>query len=226
MDCKHSNLLDRTPERFDLMCANLPYIPTLTLEKLPVARGEPRSALDGGARGIKVIRNLLKQAPGHISPGGLILLEIDASQGTAVTQLANRYLAGAIVRIWKDLASLDRCVEIETPYCIGHLCQRQEWLMSQAGGEYRPDTLGNEGFIHCSEPDQLVEVGNRYYKDVPDTVVLWIDPTKLESEIRWEKSGSQYYPNVYGAINFDAVVSVVEPVRDNEGTFGIVPRYK
>ena len=225
VECRQLNLLDRTPDGFDLVCANLPYIPTPTLEKLPVARSEPRSALDGGVRGIKVIRNLLKQAHGHLTPGGLLLLEIDASQGSAVTQLAVRYLAGASVCIWKDLASLDRCVEIETPFRIGHLCQRQEWLLSQARGEYHSDSLGIEGFIHCSLPNQLVEVGNRYYKDVADMVVLWIDPAKLKPEIHWEKSGSQYYPHVYGAINFDAVVSVVEPVRDNDGTFRIVPPY-
>ena len=64
------------PLTFDLICANLPYIPTETLHSLPIYRREPTLALDGGTDGLELIRRLLHIAPRWLSPDGLMLLEI------------------------------------------------------------------------------------------------------------------------------------------------------
>ena len=47
-------------------------------------------ALDGGADGLDLIRRLLLTAPACLAPGGMILLEIEASQGTAAQALARQ----------------------------------------------------------------------------------------------------------------------------------------
>ncbi len=49
--------------------------------KLPVAESEPLLALDGGLSGTEVISRLLEQARGKLTSGGLMLLEIESSQG-------------------------------------------------------------------------------------------------------------------------------------------------
>jgi release factor glutamine methyltransferase len=98
---------------FDLLCANLPYIPTGTLRRLPVTRFEPRLALDGGEDGLEQIRRLLEEAPARLSPGGLALLEIEASQGEAACALARRAFPGGSVQLIPDLAGLDRLVQVE-----------------------------------------------------------------------------------------------------------------
>ena len=54
-----SDLLSATSSKFDLICANLPYIPTTTLSQLAVAGHEPLSALDGGVDGLRLIEPLL-----------------------------------------------------------------------------------------------------------------------------------------------------------------------
>jgi release factor glutamine methyltransferase len=100
---------------FDLIMANLPYIPTETARSLPVAKHEPLLALDGGADGLALIARLLAQiaAARMARPGGLILLEIGADQGAACVALARDHLPGAAARILPDYAGLDRIVEIQ-----------------------------------------------------------------------------------------------------------------
>ena len=108
-----TNLLKSCHGPFDLVCANLPYIPTMTLSGLAVAQHEPCLALDGGEDGLSLIRELLLDAPRWLAPGGLLLLEIEASQGKSVPELANYSLPGAKIRINNDLAGNARLVSIE-----------------------------------------------------------------------------------------------------------------
>jgi release factor glutamine methyltransferase len=108
------NLLDAVGGLFDLVCANLPYIPAAELAHLPVGRFEPRLALDGGSEGLDWIATLLRDATRWLAKGGLLLLEIEASQAEAVTQLATRWLPTAQVQIIHDLQGLPRVVWAET----------------------------------------------------------------------------------------------------------------
>jgi len=98
----------------NLICANLPYIPTTTLHSLKVYGREPTLALDGGPDGLNTIRELLKQAPQHLAPTGLLLLEIDASQGIAALCLAQEAFPDANVELLPDLAGHDRLIRVET----------------------------------------------------------------------------------------------------------------
>lgn len=108
-----ADLLPVEGERFDLICANLPYIPSATLETLDVSRREPSLALDGGPDGLDLIRRLLHRAPGVLGPGGLILLEIEATQGAAAQRLARTVFTNAEVALMQDLAGRDRLIQIQ-----------------------------------------------------------------------------------------------------------------
>ena len=101
--------------QLDLLCANLPYIPTSTLKELPVYGREPGLALDGGADGLELIRSLLNQAPGWIAPGGRVLLEIESTLGPQTVQLAQKQFRQADIQLHLDLAGHDRLVEISLP---------------------------------------------------------------------------------------------------------------
>ena len=98
--------------RFDLICANLPYIPGSLLPELKVARYEPRLALDGGEDGLSLIRRLLRLAPAWLAPGGMLLLEIEASQGPAVLSLAYDLFESARIHLHTDHAGKDRLLEV------------------------------------------------------------------------------------------------------------------
>lgn len=110
-----ADLLPAGPGSFDLICANLPYIPTHTLQNLKVAQAEPRLALHGGAGGLDQINRLLGDLARLLRPGGLALLEIEASQGPEATALAQSHLPEAMVRILQDLAGHDRLLVVALP---------------------------------------------------------------------------------------------------------------
>jgi release factor glutamine methyltransferase len=99
---------------YNLIIANLPYIPTTTLHALSVFGREPTLALDGGADGLALVRRLLTKAPALLAPSGLILLEIEASEGPAVLSLAYDAFAQAEIHLYQDLAGHDRLLEIQT----------------------------------------------------------------------------------------------------------------
>jgi len=101
------------PDPFSLILANLPYIPTKTLHNLPIYGREPTVALDGGADGLALIRKLLSQAPDLLAPGGLLMMEIEASEGPAVLSLAYDAFAEAEIHLFRDLGDRDRLIQIQ-----------------------------------------------------------------------------------------------------------------
>jgi release factor glutamine methyltransferase len=108
----HSNPLP-TESQFDLICANLPYIPTKTLHRLPIYGREPTLALDGGRDGLSLVRQLLKIAPRWLAPGGMILLEIEAGEGLKTLSLVYDHFDRARISLHRDLAGKDRLIKIE-----------------------------------------------------------------------------------------------------------------
>lgn len=65
--------------QFDLIVANLPYIPSKRIVSLdPSVRDyEPHLALDGGPQGLSVIKKFLDQALARIHKEGKIIIEVD-----------------------------------------------------------------------------------------------------------------------------------------------------
>jgi release factor glutamine methyltransferase len=99
--------------QFDLICANLPYIPQQELNHLSVAQWEPQLALDGGESGLEVICMLLKQAQNRLSPSGVILLETQSTLGAETLAAAQAAFPDAQHQLIHDLAGLDRMVMIQ-----------------------------------------------------------------------------------------------------------------
>jgi len=108
------SLLSLLRSPIDLILANLPYLRPEQLAENPLLSAEPRLALDGGADGLDLIRQLLADAPRVLAPGGAIGLEIDPSQRDEVVNLARRAFPASDVEVLPDLAGLDRHVTIQT----------------------------------------------------------------------------------------------------------------
>jgi release factor glutamine methyltransferase len=222
IEFRQADLLAGIDQPFDLICANLPYIPSSLLQTLPTARQEPPLALDGGPDGMRLISKLLEQAGNLLISGGFMLLEIEASQGEAVKSMARASFALSKINLLQDLAGHDRCLEIERPNLIVHLCRRQDWQEAQRIGIFRNASLETEGFIHCSQPEQIHIVANRFYQGIPDQVLLWLRPEKVSSEIRWEGVGSVQFPHIYGPVNLEAVTSISSLNPEPGGEFSPV----
>ena len=95
--------------KFDIIVSNPPYIrrdviPTLMPE---VREYEPLMALDGGEDGLDFYRRIIEGAPGYLSGGGMLFLEIGSDQGCQMKEMLIQ--AGYHeVEVIKDLAGLDR----------------------------------------------------------------------------------------------------------------------
>jgi release factor glutamine methyltransferase len=107
------DLLSSVQTSFKLICANLPYIPSETVLHLPASRHEPVLALDGGPDGLRLIDTLLEQSTRRLNPGGLILLEIEASQGESAPELASHHFPQSDINLHCDLAGHPRLVSIQ-----------------------------------------------------------------------------------------------------------------
>lgn len=113
MDLVQADLLAALRRPFDLICANLPYIPSAELKKLKIFGREPSLALDGGSDGLALIRRLLAQAKTRLATGGLLLVEIEASQGGQALSLAGEFFPVAHSVVLNDLAGRQRLLRVE-----------------------------------------------------------------------------------------------------------------
>jgi len=109
-----ADLLKSLRGPFDLIAANLPYIPEYKLAGLKVTEHEPRLALDGGQDGLRFIKTLLEQSPTRLATPGCILLEIEFEQGPTASSIASRIYPQASINVMPDLAGLPRILKIET----------------------------------------------------------------------------------------------------------------
>lgn len=101
-----------TERHFDLICANLPYIPTETLHTLSIFGREPTLALDGGLDGLDPFRRLLDIGPEWLAPNGMMLLEVEATRGIQALNLACDIFSEATIHLYQDLLGRNRLLEI------------------------------------------------------------------------------------------------------------------
>ena len=84
-----TNLFENLPgQSFDLIAANLPYIPAADIPALSAeVQRDPLLALDGGPRGTELLAQFLADLRPHAAPGALLALEIGVGQSAALLPL-------------------------------------------------------------------------------------------------------------------------------------------
>lgn len=105
------------PGPFDLITANLPYIPASDYSHLQaeVRVYEPEEALVAGPEGMDIFATLFPQWESLLRPGGMLLLEIGANQAPQVQKLADRFQPNWDGRFWLDLAGHRRVMSLQRP---------------------------------------------------------------------------------------------------------------
>jgi len=102
---------------------------------------------------------------------------------------------------------------------IFHITSRSQWQSAQQSGVYRANSLTTEGFIHCSTLEQVVRTANAFFAGERGLVLLYIEPDKVKSEIRYEDVGDSQFPHIYGPLNLDAVNQVMDFEPGSDGKF-------
>lgn len=108
------------------------------------------------------------------------------------------------------------------------IARSDDWQRAQKPKEYTQSTidstLADVGFIHCSFPEQTLDIANRKYSDQNDLLLLFIDTEKVKAPIKYEgalsgRAGT--FPHIYGALNIDAVYATVPLQRNDRGEFTV-----
>jgi len=99
------------PGTISAIVSNPPYVPTAECEKLPVniRNHEPRTALDGGPDGLRIIETVIQDAAIALKPGGFLFMEIGDTQAAAVKSMMTESGFHEI-KVCKDLSGRDRVI--------------------------------------------------------------------------------------------------------------------
>lgn len=95
-------------DAFDLILCNPPYVETGADLPIDVRHYEPAAALFAGADGLDDYRRIIPQLSARLAPGGMIAVEIGATQAERVSALFNA--AGLAPEIRRDLSGHDRAI--------------------------------------------------------------------------------------------------------------------
>lgn len=107
----HSDLLSGIRGKFDIIIANLPYVPVTDYIILRESlKHEPMHALTDGTDNSTLIQKFAEQALKKLAPNGIILLEIDPSSKPILQKLKKK-MPSASMKFAKDLRGLWR-------YCL------------------------------------------------------------------------------------------------------------
>ncbi|MBD2538943.1 DUF952 domain-containing protein [Coleofasciculus sp. FACHB-SPT36] len=107
---------------------------------------------------------------------------------------------------------------------ILHITQREQWEEAKSTKKYCGDTLESEGFIHCSTPEQVINVANSFFHSQRGLVLLCLDSEAVEAEIRYEGfDEGERFPHIYGPLNINAVVQVLDFSPGEDGCFELPP---
>lgn len=103
-----SDLFSSISDTFDLIAANLPYVPESEGEDIArELRHDPALALYSGADGLDLLRRFMPESFGFLKPGGLLALEIGHDQASQL--LAGLESSGfAEIEILRDLSGIAR----------------------------------------------------------------------------------------------------------------------
>lgn len=94
---------------------------------------------------------------------------------------------------------------------VYHIVSKEDWEHQLGAPFFVAGSLETEGFIHCSFPDQIDDVLQRYFNGYAKVMVLTIETDHLTSRLIEEPStGGEIYPHIYGPIDRAAIVSVEE----------------
>ena len=108
--------LNRSNEEFDIVVSNPPYIRSGALVDLePEVRDwEPRTALDGGPDGMKVLEPLIRSLPDLMRKNApsAAFIEIDPPVANRCAKLANEVFINGNIDVLRDFAGLERVLVV------------------------------------------------------------------------------------------------------------------
>lgn len=94
------------------------------------------------------------------------------------------------------------------------------WRAAQAAGEFIGSELDiADGFIHLSTAQTVKETAALYYAGVDHLLLVAVDATKADAELKWEASrNGQLFPHLFGVLPMKACVWAEPMPLGDDGT--------
>ena len=112
----NSNLFSNTRlknKKFDIIVANLPYVPPQLKKVKSSIDFEPQDAIFARNNGTEIIKKFLMESKNHIKKDALILLELDPRNARDLLKYAKKTHPEAKINLSKDLAGHNRYLALE-----------------------------------------------------------------------------------------------------------------
>jgi ribosomal protein L3 glutamine methyltransferase len=94
---------------YDLILSNPPYVAASVMRSLPLEyRREPALALAGGRDGLDLVRRIVAEAPEHLNPGGVLVMEVGHNRARVEKAFPQLPL------VWAETSGGDDCVFVIT----------------------------------------------------------------------------------------------------------------
>lgn len=111
------------------------------------------------------------------------------------------------------------------PQLLVHLCGLSDWDRAREHGQIEPDP--GVGFVHLSTQQQVHLPADRLFAGRTDVVLLYLDPDRLGSPVRWEPGvpgdpEAMVFPHLYGPLPAAAVVHVEDYRPGPNGRFPVI----
>lgn len=123
----------------------------------------------------------------------------------------------------RDTRTMTACSFRDAEMRVYKILHRSEWTAALAAGSFKGSAVDlQDGYIHLSTAAQAGETARRYFRGLPDLVVLEIEGDDLGSALRWEPSrGGELFPHLYETLAAVTVRAVHDAPLDAEG----VPKF-
>jgi uncharacterized protein (DUF952 family) len=107
---------------------------------------------------------------------------------------------------------------------IYHFCPSADWQEATTTGTYTAPSLATQGFIHCSDRDNVHVPATMLARGRTDLVVLEINEKLVEALTIWEAGDppdptGRMFPHVYGPIPLTAIQAAIPLPPNPDGTF-------
>jgi uncharacterized protein (DUF952 family) len=101
---------------------------------------------------------------------------------------------------------------MEQPSHIYHIVLPEDWEIQSLHENYTHKSLESEGFIHCSQWNQLQATWNRFFGGREDILILKINPLKLNVSLKFEEASDNAgtFPHIFGQIPKYAIEDILK----------------
>jgi uncharacterized protein (DUF952 family) len=109
---------------------------------------------------------------------------------------------------------------MDTKGKIYHIVPVTVWDKALLEARYRPESLRNEGFIHCSTFEQVLGSAELHFRGHDELVVVSLIEKHCKPILKWEPGrGEELFPHLYGDFPWSAVETSRMLTRNGQGNW-------